>query len=290
MVEWDASSRAAIADSRTGRVRRQPDLRGAGQPRRLPPEARRSPTPRSPRRWSASSRASRPTSPTSRNGTGRASRPAAPRPPSRCGRPSSSSTTGSRPRSPRTRCSPCRTRPTGVDAAALARAPAGRRAEARAAGRRALPRRAPRRGRAAKARPDERCGLTHLPDGEEVYAKLGALLHDHRQVTAGDPRDRAAAGGQARGGVRRARGRGGRHLRRAGGVRGAARRPGAAPHQRRRDRRGLEGRDGQGAGGDGRLVRPAAAVRLRRRAHHERRDRLLLRAGRRTAAAAASSS
>ena len=51
-----------------------------------------------------------------------------------------------------------------------------------------------------------------------------------------------------------------------------------------------QGRDGQGVGGDGGLVRAAAAVRLRGRGDHQRRDRLLLRAARGTAAGAASSS
>ena len=248
------------------------------EPRDLRPQARRSPTPRSRRRWSASSKASRPTSTTSPTGTARASRRAARRPTSRCGRPSSSSTTGWRRRSPRTRCSTVQEPPSDVDAARWhERLLAVVQQQVRPAVEHY--RDVLRDEVAPQARPDERCGLTHLPDGDETYATAArASSRPSTRSPAGDPRDRAAAGRRARGGVPRARPGGGRHVRRTGGLRGAARRPGPAPHQRRRDRRGLQDRDGQGARGDGRLVRSAAAVRLRRRGDHQRCDRLLLRA------------
>ena len=48
------------------------------------------------------------------------------------------------------------------------------------------------------ARPDERCGLSWLPDGDDDVRRDAALLHHHDQVGPGDPRHRAGADREAR--------------------------------------------------------------------------------------------
>ena len=94
------------------------------------------------------------------------------------------------------------------------------------------------------------------------------LPHDPDEVGPGDPRDRARAGREARRRVPRPRPGGPRHRRRARDLPPAPRGSGAAPHERRRHRRRLEGGARQGdrrrwATGSGSCRRPAATSRRR---------------------------
>ncbi len=77
----------------------------------------------------------------------------------------------------------------------VARAAAGRRAEAGAALGRGATATCSATRSPPHARPDDRCGLTWLPDGDEVYARAARVLHDRRHLARGDPRDRPAPGG-----------------------------------------------------------------------------------------------
>ena len=179
---WSPGTRRrapGCSSPRTAEFGRGPDLRRAGQPRRLHPQAggpgrrRRRGDGRQVR---GRRRLLRTTSPT---GTARASRPAAPRRTSRCGRRSSSST--------RWLADPGRR---GPDARGAGPAGGRRRrragasgcwpsSEAGAAGRRALPRRAARRGR--PARPARRAVRADPPARRRRgLREAAAVLHDRR--------------------------------------------------------------------------------------------------------------
>ena len=161
MLVWDASARADLLDARTAELGGRPDLRRAGQPGRLHAQAR---------------------------GPGRRGRRGDGRPSSRAsadyfdelaerhregvasGRTPADFAVAADGRSSSTPGSPtpigddpmlgaCRTRPPGVDAAALARAAAAPSCEKQVRpGGRALPRRAPRRGGARRPGPTSGAG------------------------------------------------------------------------------------------------------------------------------------
>ena len=132
---------------------------------------------------------------------------------------------------------------------------------------------------APAARPDERCGLTWLPDGDEVYARATALLHDHRHLTqeiheiglrqvAALAEEYSALGDRGRR-QRRRRDRSSRALRDDPALHHTS------GEQIVADSKAAMAKARAAMGG---LVRAAASVGLRRRGDHQRRHRLLLRA------------